>query len=200
MKITYTPNPLRTTVELDEHEKKEFWYKLKLERYEERMFSAHFSLEDGEYFDIARARNEVDPKYWLDDGREKIDQHITEYQNYYINALLDIHMGDCTCCASSCPKCHAEHLLGIDTIKGLGKFEGSKVFHVFWKDNNPDPNSERTLDEVITLMDVPYKPVKGPAWDKFSQADFEVHIPRWQMEHDRALAWLKRYRDEHFRG
>ena len=31
MKITYNKNPLLTTVELDENEKKELWYKIKIQ-------------------------------------------------------------------------------------------------------------------------------------------------------------------------
>ena len=51
MKITYNKNPLFTTVELDENEKKELWYKIKIKEMEELLFSAHFYLEE-KYFDL----------------------------------------------------------------------------------------------------------------------------------------------------
>ena len=44
MKITYTPNPLDTIVELDEHEIELFRLKLKIEQYEDMMFGAHYAL------------------------------------------------------------------------------------------------------------------------------------------------------------
>ena len=44
MKITYTPNPLCTVIELDEHEQEAFKLKIKIEQYEDMIFSAHFAL------------------------------------------------------------------------------------------------------------------------------------------------------------
>jgi hypothetical protein len=45
MKITYTPNPLRTIVELDDHEKEIFKLKLKIDELEENLGSASLSLD-----------------------------------------------------------------------------------------------------------------------------------------------------------
>ena len=44
MKITYTPNPLATVVELEPHEAELLNLKLRLERYEDMMFMAHHEL------------------------------------------------------------------------------------------------------------------------------------------------------------
>ena len=56
MKITYNKNPLLTTVELDENEKKELWYKIKIKEMVEILFSAHFYLEE-KYYNLQKAKN-----------------------------------------------------------------------------------------------------------------------------------------------
>ncbi len=135
MKIIWNQNPLRTQILLDEHEKKEFWYKIKIEEMEHLLFGAHFYLIDGkDYFDIDRARQEADPKYYMVDPPKKsgLDERVDELYQYFIGDLEDnSHCGDCTCFAASCSKCQAEHLLGIDTIKGLGKHEANKIQWAF---------------------------------------------------------------------
>lgn len=45
MKIIWQPNPLHTIVELDEWEKKELWYKVKIDEMKSRLASAHFHLK-----------------------------------------------------------------------------------------------------------------------------------------------------------
>lgn len=183
MKITYTPNPMRTIVELDEHEKKEFWYKTKIDQMQWMLAGGRFYLcHEFDCYDVNRAKEE------LTYDEAELDKRVDELSEYYIKSLLDIHLGDCTCVPCSCDKCHAESLLGIDTIKGLGKHEGSKVSGAF--DMKPGGVDGRTLDEAIERLEQ-YKPAAD--WE-----GWEAHAERWEREAKNALAWLKEYKDQHF--
>lgn len=192
MKINWNKNPLHTTIDLDENEKKELWYKIKIELMDERLFSAHFHLEEGKYFDLQRARQEVNPDYYCtDDEKSPLDKRCDEMLEYYLADLQDVHVGDCTCVACSCGKCHAESLLNIDTIKGLGKHSACKVDGAFGKDN------EKSIDEAIASL-ANYVPVRSEAWLKYPEEDFYRHVPRWKEESKVAHDWLVQYKKEHF--
>lgn len=211
MKITWNENPLATAIELDEHEKKEFWYKLKIEQMEELMFSAHFAITDRlndmgslkartPEEAMAEARKELDPAYWCTDEKSKLDQRVDELMKYYLADLQGQHAGDCTCFAMSCSKCHAESLLGIDTIKGLSKHPGHKISSVFsqWnpvtKEHDLPPVPIEVALEKLRTYDP--KPTSDSGWDKVG--GFEAHVPRWKAEAKTAYEWLLNYRNEHF--
>lgn len=194
MKITYNKNPLWTTIELDENEKKELWYKIKIKEMEELLFEAYFHLKEGKYYDLQRAREAVEPDYYMtgDEGDEnKIDKRCDEMLNYYLAELQSNHVGDCTCVPCSCGKCHAEDILGINTIQELGKHSAYKIDAAFGKHN------ERTIDEALESLSN-YRPIKGEAWAKYSQDDFDKHIPRWIAEAKKAYDWLVAYKSKHF--
>lgn len=206
MKITYTPNPLCTIVELNEHEIELLRLKIKLEQYEDMIFSAHFALTSrlkdmGSLKAITvekaieEATKELDPAYWCED-ENKLDRRVNELLEHFLEELKSSHAGDCTCFAMSCSKCHAESKLGIDTIKGLGKHPGHKIQSAFsYKEG--DVWKERTLDEALAILkDYDPKPQAGSGWDKVG--GFEAHIPRWKAEAKAAYEWLLAYRNEHF--
>ena len=130
MKINYNKNPLYTTVELTEEEKKELWYKIKIEILENKVFEGGYYLEDNNRFDIERARKILKLEYDKDDNNT-IDKQCNEMVECYIVELAYGHAGDCTCNAFSCGKCQAETLLGIDTIEGLGKHSAYKIDNAF---------------------------------------------------------------------
>jgi len=192
MKITYTPNPLNTIVELDDHELEVFRLKLKLKEYEDLLFSAHFHLqEDESWFDINRARKELDPVYWCTDDKSKLEERVDELLEHYVEELAGSHIGDCTCFAASCSKCNAESILGIDTIKGLGKHPGHKIQSVFnYKDG--DIWKERTMDEALELLRVYDPKPTGPGWEKVG--GYEQYVPRWTQEAKHAYEWLLDYK------
>jgi hypothetical protein len=192
MKITYNKNPLDSTIELNEYEIKELWYKIKLAEMEDLLLEAHFNVEEGKYFDLEKARKKLNPEYYCSDDKTKLDERCDTLLTYYLEELKSNHCGDCTCVACSCGKCHAEALLGINTTKGLGKHSAYKIDGAF------GTNNEKSIDEAIESL-ANYNPgTKGPAWNKFSQEEFNKYIPRWMDEAKTAHDWLVNYKTEHF--
>lgn len=196
MKITYHQNPLHTTVELDEFEKREFWYKLMINELRDLVQGAAFNLQEGEYFDLAEARKEVDTKYLYDEtgnskGKSGIDQRVDELQKSFLGELQGQHCGDCICFPCTCSKCWAESILGIDTIPGLHKHEASHLLGAFGKEN------ERTIHDAIEYLR--NREWQEPEdWKKKHPGLWASALPRWKQENEAALQWLEEYRDEHF--
>lgn len=205
MKITWNENPMATTIELDDKEKEIFKLKLKLEIYEDLMFSAHWNLtRDAEYLTslprpqtVGQAREEaikqLNPDYWCTDDVSPADKRVNELFEYYIADLQGHHAGDCTCVPCSCTKCHAESLLGIDTIKGLSKYAGSKISLVFsqWNPETEKHDLPPVVLEVALEKLRTYEP-------KANWAGYEAYVPRWKAEAKAAYKWLLAYRDQHF--
>lgn len=195
MQINYNKNPLLTTVELDESDKKELWYKIKIKEMENLLSEAEFCLQEGKFFKIEDARKYVDSTYYENDNGEKskLDKRCDMLLATYLEELQNGHSGDCVCYPCSCVKCEAEYLLGIDTIKGLGKHEANQMYSVFGK------NNENTIDEAINILKN-YKPiVESPErWEKLG--GYEQYIPRWTEEAKRAHDWLLNYKNTYFKG
>lgn len=198
--IEWAQNPLFTKVILDDRAKTEFKLRVILDHLQMDLFGAYFNLNKEKYpdhYQPERALQHIAPFVELE---YETDQQLIELLakeanvDAYLEELTSVHCGDCTCVPASCSKCRAEGVLGLDTIKGLGKHEASKIFGAYggWENN-------RTLDEAIAYLES-YKPVRGEAWLKYPQEDFDVHVPRWTEEGQRALAWLKQYRADHFKG
>jgi hypothetical protein len=55
---------------------------------------------------------------------------------------------------------------------------------------------DRTIDEAISRLEIPQVYKKPDTWPE--KAGYEQHIPRWEAERKSALAWLKKYREQHF--
>lgn len=195
MKITYTQNPLDTIIELDEHEQKEFWYKLKIENLIERLFSVHYEFTyKKEAPNIEQVLREVNPDHYMaDEGQDPVDRRADEMLVYYLDALKGKHVGDCTCVPCSCDKCHAESMLGIDTIKGLGKHQAYKV---------DSASKDRTINEAIDYLKNYEQHIQfndallTRGWK--TRENYEQYIPGWVQEAHAAAAWLEQYRNEHF--
>lgn len=197
MKIIYHENPLRTVVELDEHDRQVFWLKIKVEELQNRLFDVHFSLTEGEFFNLDRARRDADPESYIqEDNQEKVsvDKRVDSLFDAYVKDLAGWHSGDCTCVACSCMKCRAEEILGVDTLKPFpGKQVLAKVDSAFCSYENGE-KKERSLAEAIAhLRDYKIPRQKPDAWNKTSQAEYEKHIPRWESEQARAYEYLNNY-------
>ena len=200
MQIIYKENPLRTQIVLDENEKKELWYKTKIEELQDAIMSAHYLLseESPRYlgrivqtvkgdFNLKRVRDELDPKYLVygeGNKRPGIDERVDELHKCYLDSLVDLHIGDCTCCPSSCVKCHAEEMFGLNTIKGLRKHAAHYIDTAFG-------HTDGSLKTALEWLRV-YKPHAD--WD-----GWEAHADRWAAEANQAYEWLAKYRDEHFK-
>jgi hypothetical protein len=187
MKITYHENPLRTTVELDENDRQVFWLKIKVEELQNRLFSANFHLTEGEkYFNLDRARLETNPEEYIkEDDQEKttLDKRVDMLFDTYVAELLNTHIGDCTCFPCSCMKCHAEGILGVDTLKPFpGKHQLAKIDAAFSYSENGEIK-QRSLDEALVyLKDYKVSRTKPESWKHSTQDDYEKYIPRWESE------------------
>ena len=194
MKIIWTPNPLATVVELDEHDRALLWHRLKIERLEEQIVQAHFDInpETREWHNKHVKERTVDEaiaealKMLTVDG---VDDRISKNSTDYANELAAKHSGDCTCVPCSCLKCHAETLMGVDTIAGLGKHEASYIEGAFAED--------RTIAQALDYLK-DYRPTKGKGWERHTEEEFQIHVPRWVEEAKGAYAWLEKYREVHF--
>lgn len=193
MKIIYNKNPLLTTIELNELEKKEFWYKIKLKEMEDLLYSAHFYLEESNIQNIDKTKKYLDPSYYIsENGKSALDERCDELLDIFLSDLKYTHSGDCTCVPCSCSKCYAEFILGIDTIKGLSKYSASKINSAFGK------NNEKSIDEALDSL-LNYEPVisaeEKVRWDKVG--GYEQHLPRWKAEAKNAYDWLLQYKNEY---
>lgn len=188
MKINYKPNPFNTTVELDDRDKQMILLAYQNEEYTQLLCSLHMRLE-GKYekeplTDIEVIKKEVDK--WGAICNLEVDSPVIMD---YISYIDDQHCGDCTCVPCSCIRCCVEDMLGINTLKGLGKHQASKVQGAFGKDGN------KPIDEVIASLETEREYIKPDTWP--DSVGYEVHIPRWENERKTAAEWLKKYKVEH---
>lgn len=199
MKILWTENPLETRVELDDADRLLLRERIRVEYLKDLIYNAYFTLkplEGAEIPDrerIERAFLALDVYYVFDDETrdgKSFDVYLDEQLAYYTAALTEKHCGDCTCVPASCSKCYAESLLGIDTIRGLGKHSAYKIDSAF--------AGGASIDEAVERL-ANYQPKYDPN-SKWPREDWEKHVPRWVEEGKRAHAWLVAYRDEHFGG
>lgn len=201
MKIIYHENPLRTVVELDEHDREVLWLKIKIEELKDRLFHTDFHLTEGEYFDLDDARYSCNPDHYIqEDNQEKVavDKRVDLLFETYVQELAGWHSGDCTCVPCTCMKCMAEGVIGVDTLAPFpGKQVLAKVDGAFlsYEDGK---KKERSLKEALEyLRDYRVSRQKPVNW-RTSQEEYERHIPRWENEAARAYEYLKNYAAEHF--
>lgn len=163
MKITHTPNPLTAVVELEDHEVELMRLRIKIGEMEDMLYQAHFSLVSRQKDmgslkaltlaeAVDEAAKELDPDYWCQDGESRLDKRVAELTQHYVEALRESHAGDCTAFPASCSKCHAEGLLGINT---LGSYPGKRVLHSLYHTFNyrdGDTWKDRPASEVLPLL------------------------------------------------
>jgi len=207
MKIIYNKNPLRSHVILEDYEKEIFKLKLEIEQYEWAVLGAHMELK-GDFDHMREEKTRGMTKEQLlegkvknaiqelkgvyrDEDQEKENKHQQWWNSYvdgYLGSLLDIHSGDCTCVPCSCEKCHAESILGIDTMPGLRKHQTYKIDNAFGK------NNERTIDEAIVYLENYDAKITPGSWGEEDPEGWNKAAPRWIEEARQACAWLKQYK------
>ena len=210
MQIIWNQNPLATVIELDEFDKRLLRLRIEVDYLTNRIMEAHYDLNppDREWHNehiksrtldeaVVAALQVLGAPFVL--GEEKRAGHtFIEYLEKRltdsVEALAGAHCGDCTCVACPCDKCRAESLVGTDTTSGLDKHAGSCVSGAFA--SRPDGGTPSLEDAIESLRN--YRPTKGPAWDKFSEEEFQAYVPRWTEEAARARGWLIAYQREHF--
>lgn len=187
MKISYRPNPLRTIVEVDPHDRQLMVLRLQVEHLEDLLTGVQIRLQEGHtLFSVEAARQEA----------ARVDHHemwAAETVGQLILALQDEHEGDCTCTPCSCLKCHAEELLGIRTIAGLGKHRAYQIRAAF----TGEEDSREGLTRALAKLDN-YAPIRQGGWLDRPAEEWEAHLPRWREEAQEAASWLRGYRDVHF--
>jgi hypothetical protein len=206
MNIQWNPNPLKTIIELDEADHRFLRSRLHVEYLEHIVDSAHFALDpehrswmrsklaqpttDQEVISKALSILNQDYNTCEEPGPsgETLAQWLDKQLAHYVQALAEEHCGDCTCTPCSCMKCHAEGLLGVRTIAGLGKHEAVKIQTAF---------SGRDLAGAIEFL---AKYDVGPCPDRWETERWELHKPRWIEEAKIAHLWLVKYKAEYFPG
>lgn len=172
-KIYYAQNPLVSRIELNELEKHIFFLKyVNYELYDE-IGMAHFYIEN---------TDKESALSWLFRGKQEelFNKRDKEVFQYYLGALSDTHIGDCTCFSAPCSKCFAEDFLGINTLSGLGKYAGSYLYSQF--------SSGKNIEEVLTYLK-DYMP-------KGSFDGWEQYAEKWSTDAKHAYEWLLKYRIE----
>jgi hypothetical protein len=188
MKIHWHQNPFKTRIELDDRDRKMVLLALQCEEYEQILISLDMKLKDKEkpLTDLDEIKKRVG--HWGEICNMEVD---SESVQRYLSYIDDEHMGDCTCVPCSCMRCYLENMLGIDTIRGLGKHAARNVQSAFGVDG------DRTIEAAIATLEEPKEYVKGDSWARFSQEEYEKHIPRWESERKAAAVWLRNYKQEH---
>lgn len=198
MHIEWQLNPFETKVFLDERDRKYLRQAIRLEAalsamsYRDLRDRAKTPEEAERYAKYIKGYDDV--AFDEDDVSARIDKEVTMYEE----ELQSCHCGDCICFACTCTKCYAESLLGISTISGLGTHEASKIDACFTNTaTRPWSRLERTAAEVIEELSKPTPREKNEHWKNSTQEQWDACIPRWEAERERALAWYKRYAEEH---
>lgn len=180
MKITLTENPLNIKVELDDSEKLLFRAKLEIKDLEDTLFRVDLYLDENrQFFNLEKARKALSFTKLTDEQLAVRSKCLDENAQHFIDELLLNHVGDCTCVAASCSKCHAESLLGIDTLGKIGKHELNYVDSAFRVEGI------ETCEQAIQYLESNPPTVKED-WHK-------DHIERWTKEQLRAIEYLKKY-------
>lgn len=175
MDIKWNQNPLKTEIYLDDNELEIFKLKIRMERLEQRLFETIYNIKEG------KAEQSILTYDFLEDEDSAFEENVNLWVEELTGALTDKHCGDCTCIPCSCDKCHAESLLGINTISGLSKYEAHYIDVAF--------NEVETIDDALEYLKN-YNPEPTENW----MVDW---ISKWINNARGAHDWLKNYKKEH---
>ena len=193
MKIVYAQNPLATVVELDDHDRQVMLLREEIVQLKYAVVGAKYHLKDYRPkfpFSLFSKRKGPNLKKAMQavsvlDNKEKWNERNKSFVADYENELKGSHAGDCCCVACSCEKCHAESLLGIDTIPGLKKHEAALIGHTFYNNEGMLTTALQVIDHLKALPPVT------------ATEDWHApHIERWAQERVNAITWLEMYREK----
>lgn len=182
MKIDWQPNPLRSRIILDEQDKKILRLRVLLQETQERSGWVGHYLEEGDRFDLVKARKAWDH---LDD-EGSLGNRVELLYNFYLGVADSRHCGDCTCVPASCAKCSLEELLDICTIPNGSKYLFNHINIAFGKVSDGPVSIDEAIDKLNTYL--------PPA----SSGAFVSMAETWEKQARAAAAWLTQYRDDHF--
>lgn len=173
MKINWHENPLKTSVVLDEIEKKIFAEKAKIRELKSAAQSAALHLRDKseKLYDPDRARSYLQHALDEDGLKERANDMLVELESGF-------HCGDCTCVATSCEKCFAEDILEINTLEGLSQHSAHKLDVLYGREDAVG------IEEVLGALEVEVA-------EALEDAREEEHA-----EAVKVYEWLLRYKTE----
>lgn len=174
MEIKYNINPLATQIILNDRD-------MLLLRTRIALFQATEA-----YNDVIDGTVDIDtskPEYRSDECFLESPQ-VDEIIGTYVEELVGVHSGDCTCVPASCMKCAAETLLGINTLSGLTKHQAHAIESAFV--------NTRDVNEVIRRLNSIEFDLS--AWPE-DEREFAMELARTTWIPDRliALQWLTAY-------
>jgi hypothetical protein len=195
VEIIYKHNPLLNKVILNDTEKKLLFWKVVQSEFEDVIWSLKFRLES--YLD-----NKLDPtqigheplkkyteEFLADPIRktyEKLDSLAEEMikieydENkikYFIDALQEMHDGDCISQPCSCLKCHAEDMLDITSMPNYPGGIGLGLVYAF-QTKDEFIGNKKTIDEAIDFL-------SNREYNEYETQEFyKPHINRW-IERDK---------------
>ena len=173
LKIDWHENPLKTTVVLEEIEKKIFAERLKVRELKSAAQYASLHLRDksDKFYDPDRARSLL--QFALDE-----DAQAERTKDLLLELEFGFHCGDCTCVATGCEKCFAEEILEINTLDGLNQRGGHHIDVLYGRDG------EVSNEQVLANLKIEMR----EALDDGRQDDHRDAVAVYE--------WLKRYKTE----
>lgn len=205
MEIIYKHNPLLNKVILNDTEKKLLFWKIVLSEFEDEIWSLKFRLES--YLD-----NKLDPdeigheplkeytKEFLADPIRKTYEKIDtiaegmikiEYDEskikYFIDALQEMHDGDCISQPCSCLKCHAESMLDIESMPNYPGGIGLALVYAF-QTKDEFVGDKKTIDDAIDYL-------SNRDYTEYENQEFyKSHVVRWKERDKKAYEYLLYYK------
>lgn len=196
--VTLTHNPLNAKIELTEAAKREVVLLKALEDLMENyVFSAKWRLErETSHYDPADARKHLEMvlKPWFeeqDKGTDPIEMwKIVTGAEYILDDLAEEHGGDCTCAPASCTRCHAEDLIGINTLP-VSKSIGHRMWRMYAESEYATDQDKQILaeqDRRAAEYDAKYPSKLSPE----AQAEYKAkYEPVWEQQRKDARAFFE---------
>ena len=127
-------------------------------------------------------------KWWIKhDNPDYTEEEIQKNIEMYVEALQDIHCGDCTYISGSCMKCQAEDYLDICTTAGMDKNVMSNIAYAF-----------KHSQDIYSFLEN-FNPIRNQDWERIDPTGEKWNsiLPKWKEGAKHALLILQSYHKEH---